>query len=394
MTRMFSSRRDRVRGNGWAAWLFAAFTFGFLLTLAQPSHADEAEEARQIIHQIANEQGRIQELLKDFARWVQSGGPSANWETSPNGIELARRQRVLANLNERLYQLRVTPPPERTPGNPPPGNKWVRVLKAGVWVWTLARIVSSDNPAEEVLDVGVAMGVGAGCAELGAGIGTLCFGPAGAPVGGMIGTAVAVIVTPRARDLAALIPGSGGKAPDVRPAPPPPPPPRSSAGAFGPPEKKFGKLAPAYEDHTQKVYGVMTPTSVSITLERVPLPDGAITLKHNYSDAPPDVLRPGDVIDLSCKSEATISGKFPPNIGGGCSWYVGGSVRIFDEESTRSTFVGIAGDGGFHAAGESHTKFEVQPGGSITIRAEQGGYLWGISDNRNPAEYVYTYTPE
>ena len=165
-------------------------------------------------------------------------------------------------------------------------------------------------------------------------------------------------------------------------------------GTFGPPQRSFGKLAPDYEDHEKKFSGVMGPDRVSITIERKPVEDGAITIRHIYEGNRPDILHPGDIVDLTCSSTATVSGKWPPNIGTSCFWYVSGSVAILEPDSTRGAFAGVASDGTVIEKSETRTKFKVLSGGGITIRAEWGGFYWGQSDNWNPAEYIYAYTPE
>lgn len=166
-------------------------------------------------------------------------------------------------------------------------------------------------------------------------------------------------------------------------------------GAFGPPQRRFGKLAPDYEDHEKKFSGVMGPDRVSITIERKPVEDGAITIRHVYAGNRLDILRPGDIVDLTCSSTATVTGKWPPNIATSCFWNVSGSVVILLPDSTQvGAIAGVMADGTVVAKNETRTKFEVLPGGGITIRAEWGGFHWGQSDNWNPAEYVYTYTPE
>jgi hypothetical protein len=171
-----------------------------------------------------------------------------------------------------------------------------------------------------------------------------------------------------------------------------PPPAKPVKGAFGPPVKSFGHLAPPFENHEQKIFGAMTPTGYRFTLERKPASEGAITITHTFNGTVPDILKPGDILELSCDSQAAVSGKYPPNIGGGCHWYVEGSVTI-DPVSTKGSFVGVASNGQVYATGSSKTRFKVGTGGKVLIRAAQGGYYWGSSDNWNPAEYVYTFVP-
>ena len=187
----------------------------------------------------------------------------------------------------------------------------------------------------------------------------------------------------------AVTPPAGGNV-ETRPSPDPSPQPVK--GAFGPPRKSFGHLAPPFENHEQKIVGEMTATSYRFTLERKPKSEGAITITHTYKGTVPEILKPGDVIELSCESEASASGPYPPSIGGSCHWDVEGSVTI-DPVSTKASFVGIASDGKLHASGGSTTRFKVGSGGTVLIRAAQGGYYWGSSDNWNPAEYVFTFVP-
>jgi len=162
-------------------------------------------------------QDKIKALEAEFERWIAAGNPAANWETSPSGAELATLRKQLANVAEDAARRGfIRFPPE--PGSAPPGSRWVRVLRRGMWAWTLARVITSSDPGKEALDVGIGMT----CAYAGEVVGTLCFGPVGGVVGGIVGGALA----PRVEEFAA---GSGGREPEVKPAPPPPPPPVMAA---------------------------------------------------------------------------------------------------------------------------------------------------------------------
>ncbi len=180
------------------------------------------------------------------------------------------------------------------------------------------------------------------------------------------------------------------------------PPSMPKAGVFTRTKKSFGHFPKNYEGPEHRIVGDMTPVSFSLTVERKPASEGAVTITHVYHGGPiGETLNPSDVVELTCVSEGKTSGRYPPNIGGSCHWYVEGGAGSLTftkdkdgkDQSTPHTFVGVASDGKIYPSGTSKTKFTVGSGGSITIRAAQGGYAWGEgTDNWNPAEYVYTFT--
>ncbi len=54
---------------------------------------------------------------------------------------------------------------------------------------------------------------------------------------------------------------------------------------------------------------------------------------------------------------------------------------------------GVTSDGKLYPSGTSKLKFKVGTGGRIVVRAIHGGYNWGDSPNRIPAEYVFVFVP-
>jgi hypothetical protein len=196
--------------------LILALTFLSVFLLASPLRAATDQEVMHLLGILAD---TIRDLEAEFERWTAAGNPAANWDTSPRGVELARLRNELANVAEDAAQRGLIPrtPP---PGPAPAGSRWVRALKGGVWVWTAVRVLTSSDPGREALDVGI----GTICSYAGAVVGTVCFGPAGGVVGGIAGG----VLAPGVGDFAA---GSGGREPDVKPAPPPPAPPLSPVAA-------------------------------------------------------------------------------------------------------------------------------------------------------------------
>ena len=132
----------------------------------------------------------------------------------------------------------------------------------------------------------------------------------------------------------------------------------------------------------------MDETSFKIEVRMKPPYIGSAVVTHNYSSPLSSRLKPGQVVELNCWSEAERTGRDAPNLGSGCQWGVSGAgAEVL--ESTH-TFAG-AGSDGFHPSSRAVTRFKVLNSGTITIVAGQNGQLWGGSDNWNPATYVYKF---
>ena len=164
-------------------------------------------------------------------------------------------------------------------------------------------------------------------------------------------------------------------------------------GAFGPPVTRFGRAPGPQETNDQKVSGTMTKSSMKVTVERKPASEGSVTITHTFSGTIPDILKPGDIIELSCESAAEKSGPNPLYVGGNCQWWVEGNVTMITPPTTKMSFAGYASDGKFYDKSTSTTKFKVETGGRLSIQAWQKGPAWGATDNWVPAEYVYTFVP-
>jgi len=91
-------------------------------------------------------------------------------------------------------------------------------------------------------------------------------------------------------------------------------------------------------------------------------------------------LKPGQIVELTCSSEADRTSR-DVNIGSGCQWIVEGTGAEVIGTPTR-TFAGTASDGSFRASSTAATRFRVLNSGQIKITASQGGQLWGGSRGR------------
>ena len=209
---------------------------------------------------------RIKELEAEFERWTAAGNPAANWDTSSRGVELARVRNELANVTEDAAQRGLIPrtPP---PGPAPAGSRWVRALKAGVWVWTAVRVLTSSDPGREALDVGI----GTICAYASAAVGTVCFGPVGGVVGGIAGS----VLAPRVDDFAAgSLPQTSG--------------PARLAGAWTGVYQRHddtggrGSLVTMFTAHNGQVGG--WHYQESWVIKNASVSDNVVTFTHKYDD--------------------------------------------------------------------------------------------------------------
>ncbi|MEA2785025.1 MAG: hypothetical protein QOF71_1129 [Candidatus Eremiobacteraeota bacterium] len=173
-------------------------------------------------------------------------------------------------------------------------------------------------------------------------------------------------------------------APKLQPQPQSKPVP---AGAtFGLVSKVLGHVPPPGEGNNSTISGSMDERSFRIEIRMKPPFIGSAVVTHHYSSPLTSRLKPGQIVELTCTSEAERTGRDAPNLGSGCQWGVSGSgAEVL--ESTH-TFAG-AGSDGFHPSSQAVTRFKVLKTGTITIVAGQNGQLWGGSDNWNPATYVY-----
>lgn len=172
--------------------------------------------------------------------------------------------------------------------------------------------------------------------------------------------------------------------------PKPTPTPRAPAAGgatFGLVSKVLGHAPGPAEGQYSVSSGSMSENSFHVELRMKPPSTGFASVTHHFSSPLTSFLLPGQVVELTCTSEATRQGRDTPYVGSNCQWYVeGDGAAVLD--STK-TFVGTAGDGKFYPGSQAVTHFRVLKSGTIKITAAQGGALWGSSDNWNPATYIY-----
>jgi hypothetical protein len=160
------------------------------------------------------------------------------------------------------------------------------------------------------------------------------------------------------------------------------------AGTFGLVSKVLGHVPPPGEGNNSITLGSMDEKSFRIEIRMKPPYIGSASVTHHYSSPLTSWLRPGQVVELTCWSEAERNGRDAPNLGSGCQWGVSGNGA--EVIQSNHTFAG-AGSDGFHPSSQAVTRFKVLNSGTITIVAGQNGQLWGGSDNWNPATYNYKY---
>jgi hypothetical protein len=131
----------------------------------------------------------------------------------------------------------------------------------------------------------------------------------------------------------------------------------------------------------------MDERSFRIEVRMKPPYTGSAFVAHHYSSPLTSRLKPGQIVELTCWSEADRTSR-DFNVGSGCQWIVEGPGAEIIGTPTK-TFAGTASDGKFYALSRAATRFRVLNSGQIKITAAQGGQLWGGSDNWNPATYVY-----
>lgn len=166
------------------------------------------------------------------------------------------------------------------------------------------------------------------------------------------------------------------------------PEPLQHVSVFGMVSKEVGNVPPPGGDGNGTVEGGMSEDNFFVLVKRRPESEGSMKITHNYSTTMGSTLKPGEIIELRCWSEAEKGGKYPPTIASGAHWIVEGDATILE---FKKTLVGITSDGTFTARAEGITRFRVGASGTIRITAGQGGHLWGGSTNWNPVTYTFKY---
>lgn len=163
--------------------------------------------------------------------------------------------------------------------------------------------------------------------------------------------------------------------------------PSVGSGRFGLVSKVLGHDGGTVENEGTKITSTMSERSYSVTITKKAPWEGTATVTLNWSGGLGSDLKPRDVVELTCSSTASHSGKDMPALGSDCKWVVSGSVKILEYEKF------FAGDGssGFIPVGSGKTRFKVLTGGTITISAEHLGAIYGKSDNWVPCKYTYKF---
>jgi len=179
-------------------------------------------------------------------------------------------------------------------------------------------------------------------------------------------------------------------------APPPPVQPKPPAdqqgnaaeqGTFGLVKKVVGKAPEPGDGRDGVISGSISQNACSFQFVAKPPYDGTISFQATFS-APPAVLRPGDIIELTCSGSASESGRDKHNMGIGCGWGAIGSCEMIE---AKKFFIGRASDGKFYPSGEGKFKVKIESGGKIRLIASQGGMAWGTGAIWNPCEYFYEW---
>lgn len=163
--------------------------------------------------------------------------------------------------------------------------------------------------------------------------------------------------------------------------------PGAEQGTFGLVRKVVGRAPEPGEGPYGTASGSISQNACSFRFEAKSPYDGTISMQATFS-TPPAVLRPGDVIELTCSGSASESGKDKHNIGIGCGWEATGSCEVVER---KKFFVGRSSDGKFHPSGQGAFKVKVESGGKIKLVSTQGGFAWGNGGVWNPCEYHYEW---
>jgi hypothetical protein len=162
-----------------------------------------------------------------------------------------------------------------------------------------------------------------------------------------------------------------------------------AGGSFGLVSKVLGHVPPPAEGNNSITSGSMDERSFRIEVRMKPPYTGSAFVAHHYSSQLTSRLKPGQIVELTCWSEADRTSR-DFNVGSGCQWIVEGAGAEIIGTPTK-TFAGTASDGKFYSLSRAVTRFRVLNSGQIKVTAAQGGQLWGGSDNWNPATYVYKF---
>lgn len=166
---------------------------------------------------------------------------------------------------------------------------------------------------------------------------------------------------------------------------------QAANGSFGLVEKKVGK-APSDEDNPQGYLYSATVSEGSIKVSMTPNKEGRLssyTITGSYS-TPPSVLRPGQVIDLTCQMSVTRSEKDPPNLNPG-AWF---NFAGFEVLSKHEPGVGNWANGTWVPSAEGRYKVKVPAnasGGELRIEQRYTGPVHGYGGVWAPCVYVYKW---
>lgn len=173
---------------------------------------------------------------------------------------------------------------------------------------------------------------------------------------------------------------SGGNAVTAKPGP----------GYWKLKTKTVGNVPPTFENDQIRVGGSISETSFSYFFEYKPPYDAKVQLSLNFS-TPPAILKPGEIIELTCSGSASVTGKDAGSSGTGGSWDVQGSGTIIEQTKV---FVGRASTGKDYLSGNGKAKIKIGSGGALKIILVQVGPVWGNqAANWNPCMYEFEWVP-
>jgi len=173
---------------------------------------------------------------------------------------------------------------------------------------------------------------------------------------------------------------SGGSAVGTKPGP----------GYWKLKTKTVGHVPPTFENGNIRVGGSISETSFTYFFEYKPPYEAKVQLSLNFS-TPPTVLKPGEIIELTCSGSGSVTGKDAGSTGTGGSWDVQGSGTIIEQTKV---FVGRGSDGKDYSSANGRAKIKIGSSGALKIILVQVGPVWGnTAANWNPCMYEYEWMP-
>ncbi len=164
--------------------------------------------------------------------------------------------------------------------------------------------------------------------------------------------------------------------------------PAGGTGTYGLASKDVGQAAPPDGNQYGTWSGSISESSFTANYAGKAPYEATASFKAGWS-APPSVLKPGDIIELTCTASAALDGKDKPNAALTALW--DGTGQCTRVEGSNA-FAGVASSGKLYSSGSGKFRFKVgDGGGTITLTSARSGIAWGSGGKWTPCTYTYEW---